>query len=112
MANHWDLELELPSALAYLAFHLEVWNRDVFGKAAMHQPIQIFVEIRYGAKELDLILDHIHVLWVQKARTDVLKDEDLNTKFFHACAMVSRKRNKIKGLFDDHGGWHDDLAEL
>ncbi|KAL8160338.1 hypothetical protein V2J09_001875, partial [Rumex salicifolius] len=31
VVNHWDRNSELLSALANLAFHLEAWNRDVFG---------------------------------------------------------------------------------
>ncbi|KAL8159773.1 hypothetical protein V2J09_001310 [Rumex salicifolius] len=46
------------------------------------------------------------------ARTDVLKDGDRNTKFFHACAVVRRKRNRIEGLFDEAGIWHDNPSEL
>ncbi|KAL8152863.1 LOW QUALITY PROTEIN: hypothetical protein V2J09_010623 [Rumex salicifolius] len=49
-------------------------------------------------EELDVVLDQIHV------RTDVLRDGDRNTKFFHACAVVHRRRYKTKGLFDANGG--------
>ncbi|KAL8171422.1 hypothetical protein V2J09_023226 [Rumex salicifolius] len=94
----------------YLVISLE--EEIVFGeelRGLSRALINLDKELR---QELDVILDQIHVFWVQKARTDVLKDGDRNTKFFHACVVVRRKRNKIKGLFDDQGIWHDDPAEL
>ncbi|KAL8159829.1 hypothetical protein V2J09_001366 [Rumex salicifolius] len=130
VAGHWETDKELPSALANLAFHLDAWNRDVFGnlfrrrdrfwrriegvqkKLCIRSSRSLLCLDRELRHELDSVLDQIQVFWVQKARTDVLRDGDQNTKFFHTCAVVRRKRNKIEGLFDDQGIWHDDPVEL
>ncbi|KAL8129303.1 hypothetical protein V2J09_018458 [Rumex salicifolius] len=130
MRNHWQQGAKLSSALANLATHLESWNRDVFGNLFRRRDrlwkriegIQRELCVRPNGGlmrleqqlrgELDCILEQIHIFWVQKARTDVLKDGDRNTKFFHACAVVCRKRNRIEGLFDEAGIWHDNPSEL
>lgn len=37
---------------------------------------------------------------------------DRNTSFFHLTTLVRTRKNKIEGLFDDHGEWIIDSHAL
>ncbi|KAL8168014.1 hypothetical protein V2J09_009513 [Rumex salicifolius] len=121
LAQHLDQGLPLIESLPNLAAHLDVWNKNVFRKmfrrknrvwrrlegvqsriCANPSPRLLRLEARLR-KELNEVLQQIHVLWVQKARTDAMRDEDKNTRYFHACVVVRRRRNMIYGLQDNDG---------
>ncbi|KAL8151287.1 hypothetical protein V2J09_021095 [Rumex salicifolius] len=51
------------------------------------------------------LLEQIHLFWVQKAISDAMIDGDWNARFFHTCAVIRRKRNKIEGLKNSDGEW-------
>lgn len=53
--------------------------------------------IEYGEvrAELGKLLIQEEAIWKQRAKLFWLKDEDLNTKFFHQSASMRRKRNHI-----------------
>ncbi|KAL8153484.1 LOW QUALITY PROTEIN: hypothetical protein V2J09_011244 [Rumex salicifolius] len=130
VADNWKPGAQLPSALKMLAENLNALNRGVFGnlfrrrdrlwrriEGAQHkmceQPSYSLMKLESELRqELDVILELIHLFWVQKARIDVLRDGDRNTKFFHAYAVVRRKRNKIEGLHDANGNWVDNHSGL
>ncbi|KAK2638559.1 hypothetical protein Ddye_026354 [Dipteronia dyeriana] len=48
----------------------------------------------------------------QRSRVSWQKDGDQNTKFFHAKALSRRIRNRIGGLWDDSGWWHEKEKEV
>ncbi|KAL8161268.1 hypothetical protein V2J09_012757 [Rumex salicifolius] len=130
VAEHWQYGADLPSALENLVVHLNTWNKDVFGnlfrrrnrlwrriegaqaKLCFHASVGLMRLEQELRSELDVVLDQIHTFWVQKARSDTLRDGDRNTKFFHSCAVVRRRRNKIDSLADANGNWVDDPREL
>lgn len=43
--------------------------------------------------------------WRQRSRVFWLTDGDLNTRFFHQRATNRRRRNLLKGLFNEAGVW-------
>ncbi|XP_004305638.1 PREDICTED: putative ribonuclease H protein At1g65750-like [Fragaria vesca subsp. vesca] len=45
--------------------------------------------------------------WRQRSRAIWLKKGDRNSKFFHKKASNRKKRNRIKGLRDEHGVWQE-----
>ena len=47
-------------------------------------------------------------MWKQRLRIEWLKYGDKNSKFFHATASQRRQKNRIGGLVDELGVWHDD----
>jgi len=47
-------------------------------------------------------------MWHQRARADVLKYGDTNTRWFHSRASMKCKQNNILKILDDHGVLHTD----
>lgn len=62
--------------------------------------------------KLHQLLQQEHAFWKQRAKVFWLTDGDLNTKFFHQSANNRRKRNCIKGLFNEEGTWCTSDDEL
>ena len=56
-------------------------------------------------KEINVILDKKAQMWGQRAKVQWLKDGDRNTMFFHSKASQRRRKNYIKGLYDNNGQW-------
>ncbi|CAN6541494.1 unnamed protein product [Malus baccata var. baccata] len=63
-------------------------------------------------KELRTAHKEEEAYWKLKSRNQWLKEGDKNTKFFHAQTVRRRTHNKIKGLEDCHGVWHEDEKEI
>ena len=56
-------------------------------------------------KEINVLLDKEAQMWGQRAKVQLLKDGDRNTMFFHSKASQRRRKNYIKGLYDNDGQW-------
>ena len=56
-------------------------------------------------KEINELLDKEAKMWRQWAKVQWLKDGDRNTRFFHSKASQRRRKNYIKGLYDNAGQW-------
>ncbi|KAK2661975.1 hypothetical protein Ddye_000549 [Dipteronia dyeriana] len=63
-------------------------------------------------RDLDNLLNHEEILWLQRSRVSWMKEGDRNTNFFHAKASNKRSRNTIRGRYDDDGGWRSSDEEL
>lgn len=63
-------------------------------------------------KWLNDLMEHEHSYWTQRARIMWLTEGDLNTKYFHQKADNRRRRNEIKGLFNEAGVWCTYDAEV
>ncbi|KAK8590495.1 hypothetical protein V6N13_057388 [Hibiscus sabdariffa] len=68
-----------------------------------------FLEAKREHKSL---LDKDEAYWAQRARVTWLTQGDRNTVYFHARASGRRKKNRIRGLFDESGIWTDKQAEV
>lgn len=55
--------------------------------------------------KLNSLLQQEQAFWKQRAKVFWLKDGDLNTKFFHRSATNRRRKNQLKGLFNEEGQW-------
>lgn len=62
--------------------------------------------------KLSSLLQQENAFWRQRAKVFWLKDGDLNTKFFHQSATNRKRKNHLKGLFDEDGVWHNEDDEL
>jgi len=56
------------------------------------------VELR---KRMQRLLSQDDVYWRQRAKNHWYKDDNKNTKFFHASAIARKKINRIISLDDD-----------
>jgi predicted nuclease with TOPRIM domain len=53
--------------------------------------------------KLNTLLEQEELKWKQRAREDVLKFGDRNTKFFHTCANQKTQRKLISRIMDKEG---------
>ncbi|XP_062028506.1 uncharacterized protein LOC133744408 [Rosa rugosa] len=58
------------------------------------------------------LLSQEEVFWKQRSKITWLREGDRNTGFFHRKVSNRRRKNLIKGLFDDDGEWKEDDAGL
>ncbi|KAL4348123.1 hypothetical protein GQ457_17G009920 [Hibiscus cannabinus] len=63
-------------------------------------------------REHKSLLDKDEAYWAQQARVTWLTQGDRNTAYFHAHASGRRKKNRIRGLFNENGIWTDKQAEV
>lgn len=50
--------------------------------------------------------------WYIRSTSTDIKDGDLNTKYLHHKASQRRRRNEIKGLFNNNGKWCTEAEDL
>ncbi|XP_057251804.1 uncharacterized protein LOC125498516 [Beta vulgaris subsp. vulgaris] len=50
--------------------------------------------------------------WHARARANELQDGDKNTSYFYHKATQRRKRNLLKGLFNEQGEWKEDKEDM
>ena len=67
-------------------------------------------------KSLAEQLDNLHNLeesyWHLRSRVNEPRDGDKNSKYFHHKASSRRRRNMIKGLFDEDGKWWTSKVDI
>ncbi|KAK8660499.1 hypothetical protein V6N13_051425 [Hibiscus sabdariffa] len=63
-------------------------------------------------REHKSLLDKDEAYWAQRARVTWLTQGDRNSAYFHARASGRRKKNRIRGLFDESGIWTDKQAKV
>lgn len=59
-------------------------------------------ELNVVQSELQLLLDK-DLKWQQRAKSEWLKSGDRNTRFYHACANLRRKSNRISSITNAEG---------
>ena len=59
--------------------------------------------MKYLEKQILTLLDREAKMWAQRSKVQWLRDGDKNTRFFHSKATQRRRRNYIKGLYDENG---------
>ena len=62
---------------------------------------------------LEKKLDNLHAkhegYWYLRSRVTEVRHGDKNTKYFHHKASQRKKRNYVKGLYNDNESWRDDM---
>ena len=99
------------------------WNSAVYGQilkkiqdkrnrlnalALRERDGDLSLEINRLRGEINALLDDEEIYWEQRAKAHWLKEDDRNTKFFHAQASERRKQNTIMDIWDEHGRWCDE----
>lgn len=65
-------------------------------------------------RELEEVLNHEELLWLQKSQKEWLSSGDRNTTFFHWKTITRRKKNQITVIQDVTGHWlynSDDITK-
>jgi hypothetical protein len=108
----------LDDRLKYTLNALHNWGTSIFGilprqikKAQkdlmelqqMQESQDLTQQINDKETELDKLLDGEEMWWKQRSRADWLQHGDKNTKFFHMKANQRKKKNTIKGIWDNQG---------
>ena len=99
------------------------WNSAVYGQilkkiqdkrnrlnalALRERDGDLSLEINRLRGEINALLNDEEIYWEQRAKAHWLKEDDRNTKFFHAQASERRKQNTIMDIWDEHGRWCDE----
>ncbi|KAL6182497.1 hypothetical protein ACLB2K_043916 [Fragaria x ananassa] len=63
-------------------------------------------------KELKELMHKEQTFWQQRSRVLWLAEGDLNTRYFHQKATNRKKKNTLKGLFNEDGVWCNDESEM
>ncbi|XP_061999476.1 uncharacterized protein LOC133716838 [Rosa rugosa] len=106
---------------------LQEWSDAKFGSlrediSILRDKLSVFYEPTFSTppdevrvqleKELDELLKKEQDFWRQRAKVFWLQEGDLNTRFFHQRASNRRKKNRVKGLFNDNGVWCTNDGEI
>ena len=65
-------------------------------------------EIKELRMEVNEVLTKEEIMWKQRSRVEWLQNGDRNTKFFHTVASQRQCKNRIEGLRDSKGVWHEE----
>ena len=65
-------------------------------------------EVQALRREINELHTREEIMWNQRSKVMWLQHGDKNTKFFHATTSQRRRKNRIGGLIDDTGTWHED----
>ncbi|KAL5754100.1 hypothetical protein ACOSP7_022320 [Xanthoceras sorbifolium] len=131
VSKKWkENEESIVVKLQKLTGNLHSWNKEVFG-CLFHRKRRLLARLtgiqnslsrvqneRFNFLEASLLAEYNKILaqeeifWLQKSRTNWLKEGDRNTKFFHLSTLIRRRRNKLEGLKGDDGVWITDKEGL
>ncbi|XP_061342057.1 uncharacterized protein LOC133288347 [Gastrolobium bilobum] len=98
--TNWDPSSKLLDSLTSFTPAVRSWNMNVFGFT------------HYRKNRLADILEQKEQIWYLKSRGDWIKGGDRNTRYYHTCTLIRRKKNKIIKLQNHGGGWISGEEEL
>ena len=122
-----DSALPIQERLERCQKNLQDWNKNRFGNIykglrqkqtrlqqleslnLLHDTVE---EIQALKREINELHIREEIMWNQRSRVMWLQHGDKNTKFFHAIASQRRWKNRIGGLIDDSGIWHEDKETI
>ncbi|XP_024196088.1 uncharacterized protein LOC112199282 [Rosa chinensis] len=112
--------LQVSQKIMHTRFALNDWQRATFGHRGreiefLRGRLQSLLALPISAvnqqesmelsSKLDGLLAEEHEYWKQRSKLTWLAEGDRNTKFFHRKASNRRAKNRLTGLFDNHGVW-------
>ncbi|GAA0187511.1 hypothetical protein LIER_34798 [Lithospermum erythrorhizon] len=81
--------------------------RDAFERGTLDG-----TEVSNLEQDLDRAWGEEEIYWKERAKLKMLKEGDRNTKFFHAAAMIRRRKNRILRIEDGAGVWQEEDSRL
>lgn len=132
ISNHWSKmpksdPFSFGSKMASYMIKLNKWNNARLNgsiksaiKRKENEIRNIFLsndnfkdwKFKMTKKELDSFLEEEEIYWKFRPRTDWLRWDGKNTKWFHLKANLRKKRNKVKGFYNSEGVWVNDEEEM
>ncbi|KAE8680042.1 hypothetical protein F3Y22_tig00111392pilonHSYRG00178 [Hibiscus syriacus] len=118
LSEVWRNDLDALTNVNSFQSKASEWNLNVFGhigrkkrellarlrgidRALITRYSQRLVDLQHVLEyELEQVLQQEESLWLQKSRTQWVLHGDKNTKYFHACTMMRRRRNHVGALKD------------
>lgn len=122
----WRHDIPVVENLDRFKDKVSDWNKKVYGNifeckrrlTGELKRVQRILDYRFShslhkrdidlRQELEEVLHHEELLWIQKSRSKWLKQGDRNTAYFHNRAIVRRKQNRIEGLMIENEWDFDD----
>ncbi|KAJ8452551.1 hypothetical protein Cgig2_000140 [Carnegiea gigantea] len=89
------------------ATKLQQWNQEAFGHLGRE-----ITQLEQKLKTQPDALTEEEIMWWQQARSNYLKYNDLNTRWFHSRANMRRARNHINHLVDEQGIKHTKIEDI
>ncbi|KAL2933269.1 hypothetical protein RDABS01_016388 [Bienertia sinuspersici] len=121
------LENDDSARMGYVLERLSSWAKDSFGDIKKRlkeaeknlkqlqgrQPDAMTLEqCNRWAMEINDLRRQVESYWHLRAKTNELRDGDRNTSYFHHKASARRKRNSIKGLYNDENEWKTEVQDV
>ncbi|KAL2925172.1 hypothetical protein RDABS01_019751 [Bienertia sinuspersici] len=120
---HGDMNNRVESVLGSLSS----WACDTFGNLKeevkrteeklrvlqnKEPDANILDQCKVVARELNDLRAKQESYWHIRAKANELRDGDKNTSYFHHKASSRRRRNHIKGLYDNKNNWCNEANEI
>ncbi|KAL2937078.1 Protease HtpX-like protein [Bienertia sinuspersici] len=120
---HGDMNNRVESVLGSLSS----WARDTFGNLKeevkrteeklrvlqnKEPDANILDQCKVVARELNDLRAKQESYWHIRAKANELRDGDKNTSYFHHKASSRKRRNHIKGLYDNKNNWCNEANEI
>ncbi|GAA0187510.1 hypothetical protein LIER_34799 [Lithospermum erythrorhizon] len=87
------------------------WSKQFKGDAFERGTLD-GTEVSNLEQDLDRAWGEEEIYWKERAKLKMLKEGDRNTKFFHAAAMIRRRKNRILRIEDGAGVWQEEDSRL
>uniref|UniRef100_A0A2N9F8D3 Endonuclease/exonuclease/phosphatase domain-containing protein n=1 Tax=Fagus sylvatica TaxID=28930 RepID=A0A2N9F8D3_FAGSY len=69
-------------------------------------------EVNMLRREVNVLVEKEEIFWRQQSHVAWLKEGDRNTQFYHVCASLRKKANRIRGFRDDQDVWQTDSLAI
>ncbi|XP_061999224.1 uncharacterized protein LOC133716539 [Rosa rugosa] len=118
-----SLMYQVTQKISYTRLELDKWQKRAFKGRQMqmlgvrarleelldvHLTEEVVVEKWQLMGTLQQLLSQEESFWKQRSKVQWLKEGDSNTSYFHRKAANRRRKNSLRGLYNEDGEWCDD----
>ncbi|KAL6137214.1 hypothetical protein ACLB2K_062506 [Fragaria x ananassa] len=114
---------QVAEKIRYTRLKLDAWQKNIFRDRQMEMMgirsrLEELMDVGISgdvveeknrlSSRLHSLLSQEETFWRQRAKVTWLRDGDRNTTYFHHKASNRKRKNNIKGLYDECGMWVED----